>query len=337
MRRTATTAVLLMILGTALSGCGFPGLYNLPLPGGADVGDHPYHVTAQFADVLDLVPQAAVKVNDVAVGRVTGISLPAGGWTADVTMLVNGAVRLPANTYAWLEQSSLLGEKYVQLVAPTDGTAIGTLTDNAVIPLAHTNRNPEVEEVFGALSMLLNGGGIGQLQTISQQLNNALRGNEPEVRAMLGSVDQLVSNLDGHRQDIADALDGVNRLAATLAGRDRQIGTALDTVPEGLAVLNDQRAQLVTMLRSLDHLSQIAVRTVNAGRADLVADLQALAPTLQQLGAAGQALPRSLQVLVTFPFTDQALNAVKGDYLNVYASIVADPHITIIPPIGGAG
>ena len=62
-----------------VAGCGqhgFTGLYNAPLPGGADLGDDPYRVTAQLADVLDLVPQASVKVNDVAVGRVSGIRLP---------------------------------------------------------------------------------------------------------------------------------------------------------------------------------------------------------------------------------------------------------------------
>ncbi|HEY3610655.1 MAG TPA: mammalian cell entry protein, partial [Pseudonocardiaceae bacterium] len=48
--------------------CGSAGVYDIPLPGGADLGSHPYEVTAQFGDVLDLVPQAAVKVNEVAVG-----------------------------------------------------------------------------------------------------------------------------------------------------------------------------------------------------------------------------------------------------------------------------
>ena len=93
-------------------------------------------------------------------------------------MIVNGDVHLPANATPSLQQSSLLGEKYIELAPPSDG-AQGTLTNNATIPLARTNRNPEVEEVFGALSMLLNGGGIGQLQTITRQLNGALTGNEP--------------------------------------------------------------------------------------------------------------------------------------------------------------
>ena len=59
----------------ALSGCGFHGLYSANLPGGANLGSHPYKVVVYFSDVLDLVPQSAVKVNDVAVGKVESIRL----------------------------------------------------------------------------------------------------------------------------------------------------------------------------------------------------------------------------------------------------------------------
>lgn len=96
----------------------FDGIEDLPLPGGADLGAHPYTVTAELDDVLSLAPQSAVKVNDVAVGRVTAIELATGTWSARVTLTINGDVRLPADASARLEQSSLLGEKYIQLVAP---------------------------------------------------------------------------------------------------------------------------------------------------------------------------------------------------------------------------
>ena len=68
--------------------------------GGANLGSHPYTVTARFANVVDLVPQSAVRVNDVAVGRVSRIYLPPHSWTADVTMVINGDVRLSANADA---------------------------------------------------------------------------------------------------------------------------------------------------------------------------------------------------------------------------------------------
>ncbi len=331
--KAAATAATVMV---ALSGCGaggFGGLYGMPLPGGADLGDHPYKVTAQFANVHDLVPQAAVKVNDVAVGRVSKITLPKDGWTANVTMLVNGRVHLPANAYAQLAQSSLLGEKYIQLSAPTDGSGQGTLSAGTVIPMSRTNRDPEVEEVFGALSLLLNGGGISQLHTITVELNKALNGNEPEIRSMLERVDTLVADLNDHRQDITDALDGLDRLSATLASRKEQIGTVLDDLAPGLKVLDEQRGSLVTMLRSLETLSGVAVTTINRSRADMIADLRALSPTLGNLAAAGRDLPKSLQVLLTYPFTDEVLNGIKGDYLNAYLSVTAVPGTQIFAPL----
>ncbi|MER7035940.1 MCE family protein, partial [Streptomyces albidoflavus] len=303
----------LALVATTVDLPSFTGIDQLPLPGGADLGDHPYEITAEFADVLSLAPQSSVKVNDVAVGRVTKISLTPGSWTAQVTMRVNGKIRMPANAYAHLEQSSLLGEKYVQLSPPADGTAQGSLTDGDRIPLVRTNRNPEVEEVFGALSMLLNGGGVNQLKTITTELNKALAGQEPEIRSMLNRVDTLVTDLDDHKEDITDALDGVNRLAATLATRKQEVGTVLTDLSPGLKVLEKQRGSLLTMLRSLDTLSTVAVDTVNRSKADMIADLKALAPTLTALADSGDDLPDSLQVLLTYPFTDEVLRGVKGD------------------------
>ncbi|MEE1927049.1 MCE family protein [Streptomyces sp. TRM 70351] len=333
-------------MGLGAAGCSVPryeGLADLPLPGGADLGGDPYTVTAEFADVLSLFPHSSVKVNDVPVGRVTGIALADDGWTATVTMEVNGDVELPANSYARLEQSSLLGEKYVQLAAPAEGRARGVLRDGSAIPLARTNRNPEVEEVFGALSLVLNGGGVQQIRTISQELNAALDGNEPQIRSTLRRLATLTGNLDEHKSDITQALDSVDRLSARLATRKDGIGTAVTGLSPGLDTLRDQRGSLVTMLRGLDTLSGVAVETLDAGKDDIVADLRALAPTLRNLADAGQDLPDSLQALATFPFTDEVLRGVKGDYLNVYLDVTAQPDTRIIPaldpaaPPGGGG
>ncbi|MBP2476119.1 phospholipid/cholesterol/gamma-HCH transport system substrate-binding protein [Crossiella equi] len=315
----------LVLCASLLSGCGlgeFGGLYNVPLPGGADLGEHPYRVKVRFKDVLDLVPQAGVKVNDVAVGKVESVALAPDGWTAEVTVLVNGGVKLPANADAKLRQSSLLGEKFVELAAPRN--AQGSLADGALIPIERTNRNPEVEEVFGALSLLLNGGGVAQLQTITKELNKALSGREPELRELLSNVDKLVSTLDGHKTEITRALDGLNRLSATLVGQLGNIRTALDGLEPGLKVLAEQRQQLVGMLTALDRLSGVATDVVNRSKDDLVHDLKALTPTLQKLGEAGQNLPKGFELLLTFPFPDSAVDGIKGDYTNLHAKIDLD-------------
>jgi phospholipid/cholesterol/gamma-HCH transport system substrate-binding protein len=312
----------LVVLGCVVLVCGcssggFNGMYEVPLPGGADLGDHPYRVIAQFNNVLDLVPQASVKVNDVSVGKVEKIELAADNVTAVVRLIVNGDVVLPANAGAELRQSSLLGEKYVQLREPAGKPAEGRLADGAVIPTDRTNRHPEVEEVLGALSLLLNGGGVGQLQTIVREVNLALAGNEPQLRSFLSTVNTVVSDLDSQKSTIVKAIDALNRLSGSLVAQTANIKAALDSLAPGLKVLNEQRDSLVSMLGALDKLSAVTVDTVNRGKADLVHDLQLLVPTLQKLAEAGANLPNSLQFLVTYPFTDYFMHPLKGDFVNV--------------------
>jgi phospholipid/cholesterol/gamma-HCH transport system substrate-binding protein len=307
------------------SGCGVlgGGLRGAALPGGADLGDHPYAVTIELADVVDLVPQSLVKVDDVPVGAVSAIAVDPATWNARVTVDVNGDVTLPANATARVRTTSLLGEKFVELAAPPQG-ATGTLAPNAVIPLARSGRAAEVEEVLGSLSILLNGGGVAQIRTISTELNHALAGNEPQVRALLANLNTLVGELSGRKGEITRALDGINRLSATLAARRGEISTALDDLQPGLAELDRQRGQLVDMLRSLDRLSGVATHVVDASRDDLLADLRSLRPTLTKLADSGQDLPDSLQILGSYPFTDAAQKAVAGDYTNLYLNVDLD-------------
>lgn len=318
MRRLLGVLLVLPLLG----GCGAAGLYGLPLPGGADLGPRPYHVTVQFSDVLDLVPQASVRLNDVPVGKVESISLSPDGSVAQVSLLMNGGVHLPGNARAELRSASLLGEKYVDLEPPAGVPPIGALRDGSVVPVTSTRRYPEVEEVFGALSLLLNGGGLAHLGDIIREVNAASSGNEPQLRDLLTQIATLTGQLDAQRATIVRAIDGLKKLSGVLAGQTGHIDTALDKLEPGLAVLEDQRTQLVGMLHSLDKLSGVATDTVNRSRDDLLADLRALTPTLRQLANAGSDIPNSLQLLLTYPFPDYAMKSLKGDYFN--ANIVVD-------------
>jgi phospholipid/cholesterol/gamma-HCH transport system substrate-binding protein len=337
MRRCAVVAFSASILLS--TGCGVlpGGLQNVPLPGGADTGANPYRVTAEFSDVLELVPQSLVKVNDVSVGAVRKITLAPDSWHAMVTLELNRAVELPANALARVRTTSLLGEKFVELSAPTAEPPRGRLVDGALIPLSRTSHATEVEEVLGALSLLLNGGGIEQIRTIASELNAALAGHEPQLRALLADLNTLVAGLDTRRAEINRALDALNRLSATLNRRRGQITTALDGLPPGLQVLADQRTQLTGTLQALDRLSVVATDTITRSRDNLVADLQLLRPIVQQLAAAGADLPNALELIATYPFTDGAAReAFQGDYANLY--VTADLNLgTVLDNLSESG
>jgi phospholipid/cholesterol/gamma-HCH transport system substrate-binding protein len=321
-RIRARTVVALLVGALLLAGCSFDP-YQLPLPGGVDVGSHPITVKAEFRDVLDLVPDSTVKVNDVTVGKITDVELQ--GYHAEVTMQLRSDTELPDNAVATIQQTSLLGEKFVQLSAPPEGASPDLLRSGDVIPLDHTGQNPEVEEVLGALSLMLNGGGVGQLQTIAHELNRTLHGREGEARSVLHQIRTFTGQLDRHKQDIVDALDALDRLSGQLNRQRTTVDATLERIPGALRSINAQRHDLVRMLRALAHLSGVGVRVIKLSKDSTIETLRQLSPVLSQLQASGTNFVKAFNVALTYPFVDQvvgrdpqvARNLQMGDYTNL--------------------
>jgi phospholipid/cholesterol/gamma-HCH transport system substrate-binding protein len=304
------------VTAAALStGCGFRGVYSLPLPGAVGTGSGTYSVDVQLADVLDLVPYSAVKVNGATVGHVKSIQVQ--GRHALVRCQLLGKVKLPANAIARVEQTSVLGEKFVEIEPPRTEPPTGRLHNGDVIPLARTDTDASVEEVLGALSMLLNGGGVGQLHTITHELSTALDGRVGATRDLLGHLNQFVGGLDSQKQTILRALDGLDSLARAVRQQEDKLVGAVEQMPQAVRILADDRKQLTTMLVSMQHLGDVASRVLNRSHADLVANLEHLQPTLDRLAQVGQDIPKILGTVLTYPTADSVEQEYFGDYGNL--------------------
>lgn len=317
MRRGVTALVLAVVMGL-VTGCGFHGVYSLPLPGAAGTGAHTYTVNVQLADVLDLVPYSAVKVNGATVGHVRSIKVQ--GRHALVACQLRDSVHLPANAIARVQQTSVLGEKFVELEPPPDG-AIGRLRDGDVVPLERTDTDASVEEVLGALSMLLNGGGVAQLHTITSELSTAFDGRTAVTRDLLHKLNAFVGGLDAQKGAIIRALDGVDRLTSSVRDQESSLIRALDRMPAALRLLSDDRQRLVRMLTAVKHLGDVAARVVNASHADLTANLRNLQPTLRRLARVGKVIPKTLGVILTYPTADTVEQEYFGDYGNLALTV----------------
>ena len=309
-----------------LTGCEFKGIYDVPLPGGAAFMKEAYRVQVELDDVLDLVPQSSVRVNDVAVGSVEDIVLD--DWHAVVTLKIREDVILPDNAIASLRQTSILGEKFVSLSPPTAEEPQGRLSEGDRIPLERTQRSTELEEVFSALALVLNGGAVEQLQTINRELAAVFAGREDRIKSVLRQLDTFVGGLDAQKASIIRALENLNRLNASLAQQRGTIQTALDNIPPGLEVLADQQDQLTEMLTALSDLGAVGTRVINASKDDTVADLRALAPILDRITATGNDLPKAFELLFTYPFPRTIDNAIFGDFTNL--EITLDGNISEI-------
>jgi phospholipid/cholesterol/gamma-HCH transport system substrate-binding protein len=334
-RRGKLKAVAAAMAASALllSGCEFDGAYDLPLPGSPVDEDSSYDVTAEFADILNVVPRSPVMVDDVVVGEVTDVERV--GWHARVTLRIRDDVELPDNAIADIRQVSLLGEKYVALEAPASGASASQLGEGDTIPLSATGRNPEVEEVLGALSYLLSGGGVAQVGTIVEELNHVMSGREDRLRVLLGSLEDVVGTLDAQKGDIIRALEAMNNLTATLNAERQTVTDALDATGPAIEVLADQEAELVEMLSSLDQFGVVGTRVIRASKRDLIKSLGHLKPVLTKLNAVGDELAPGLNLLLSFPFPDEASDVVKGDYANT--SIRAEISLDNFLSGGGGG
>lgn len=324
MTRTARkrlAAIALVVAGLAhVSGCGWRGLNSLPLPGTAGQGPGSYTVQVQLPDITTLQQNSRVRVNDVTVGNVTKIERQ--GWHALLTLRLGAGVDLPANTTAKLGQSSLLGSVYVELAPPTTTAPHGKLHQGSLIPLSSSGIYPTTEQTLSAASLLLNGGGVGQIQDITQALSTAFAGREQDLKSLISQLDKFVAYLNEQAGDIIAATDKLNSLVGQFAADQPVVDRALKTIPDALAVLKDERAQLVDAVDQLGKFSALIAKATNQTRESLVAELRQIGPVLESLANAGPALTRSLSMLATFPWPNETLEKwIRGDYGNLTAVI----------------
>jgi phospholipid/cholesterol/gamma-HCH transport system substrate-binding protein len=275
-----------VLVAAALSGCGFHGANSFTLPGTKGGGEGSYIVQAQMPDVQNLEQNSRVRVNDVTVGTVTNIELQ--GWHALVTMSIDGNVDLPANASATLGQTSLLGSVHVEL-APVAGTAPqGTLKRGSLIPLKSAGAYPSTERTLAAVSLLVNGGGLGQIQDIIKALSTGFNGREQDLRSLLGQLDKFVSYLDDQKGDIIAATDSLNNLVGQFADQKPVIDKALKTLPRALNVLKDERKNLADALGELSKFGALAADSINQTKSNLVKELNDLGPVLNQWPTRGR-------------------------------------------------
>ncbi len=304
-----------MLVAISLTGCEWRGLNSLPMPGTQGNGPGSFVVVAQLPDVGYIEPNSRVRVGDANVGTVTKIERQ--GWHALVTMRLNGDVDLPANATAKIGQTSLLGSLHVELAAPTNVPSQGKLTNGSLIRLASASAYPSTDQTLAALSLLLNGGGIGQVQDITAAFATAFAGREKELRSLIEQIDQFVARLKGQTGDIIAATDSFNDLVGQFADQRPLLDKAIRTIPDALAVLAAERNNLAEALDAFGQFSALTADSVNQTKGNLVKELKAVGPVLESLSNAGPALTRSLSELSTFPFPKENISTlVRGDYLN---------------------
>lgn len=325
--RTGAALAALTLALSALAGCGMVGGQVEKLQPSA-VGPDQFTLTATFSDALNLPEGAIVKLDGVQVGKVVDISPT--DYRAQVEMAIDDNVDVPVGSGFRLRYTTALGEVYVEITAAPQGE---NLADGDVVPDESTSVATTVEDGLASASLLINGGNLGQIQTIVTELNTALDGRTGAAQSLITQTDVFLSEILASTQEIDRVLVALADASETLNGREATINAALRDLRPAAATLTENTDELASLLESADALAVTADDLVRATSDDLILIVDELGPVLDTVLAAEDQLLPAIDDVATFSATID--DRTPTDYLALFFRLRATS--VLESPLPGLG
>ena len=298
-RRLAAFSVTLALLGSACSAIGITAACK-----GTEI-------IGKFDQVGDLVENANVQSSDVEIGTVSTIELD--GWEAKVTMCIDEGEQVPEDTELVIRSTSLLGEKFVDVQAQSEGPPY--LSDGSIVGVDQTSKATELEEVFAKLAAVLGTGNLEQINRFTAAQADILRDRAPELREVLSRLRQFTDTLNRRRVDIASSIDSLDSVARTVVDDSQVLERFLESFAGSSRVLENQKEELTRLLVALDRFTNVSVQLLNSTEQGLDAQFRDLRPFLRTAVANSGNLRETLQTLATF--SEWFPETMPGDYLQL--------------------
>ncbi|WP_245582099.1 MCE family protein [Nocardioides halotolerans] len=291
-------------------------LGDVPLPGTGVEGET-VTIEADFDEALNLATGATVKVNGVDSGKVEKVE--ARDFRARATLVVEKSARLREGATARLRYTTPLGELFVDVTNPPDGPV---LASGAVLTRKDTTTAPTVEDALSQASLLVNGGGLGQLQTVTKELNAALGGREGTFRDLLEQTRVFLTEANGTTGDVDRALRGLADVSAELQRRQDVIDAALRDLRPAAKVLRENTPDLTALLREVERFARSADHLVGRTRRQLLTTIREVEPVLAEIARHKDTYAESLDALVRLSHSLDSV--VPGDYLSTALDLHLD-------------
>ena len=238
---------------------------------------------ATFDDVIDLVPRAHVRTADVPIGTISSIELTDDN-RARVVMAVRDGTGLPAKVEAVLRQTSLLGERYVELRAIEPG---GTLASGAI---DQTRVITDFEDLVDTGNELLEFVVADRLSAAVQTSAVAFGGRGGTIGGFIADVETFVGTYDDNSDEVLRLIDALDELTATIAPDAQVHAETLDELARASAALTEEDDRLLDALTDLTRLSDVGTRLMGDHRTLIDASIRRLRVLLDAINGIDGAL-----------------------------------------------
>jgi len=250
-----------------------------------------YTVDVVFGNVSGLNKHAAVQIAGVEVGQVDDIQLKDG--KALVRLRISPNVTLEKDVSAAIKTHGILGDKYIEIVPGTPGTA--TLTPGGHILKVERQADidrllnqigaiaDDIKTVSGSLSNAL-GGQAGQenisgilenMKMLTKNINTLVVTNESTIRNMFQNAQELTGNLnrvvvqnDAKVGEVIDNLRGASREMEKTFASFSQLADGINRGEGTLGQLMKDKSPMTNLNKTLASLQEVSDK-INSGKGTL--------------------------------------------------------------------
>jgi phospholipid/cholesterol/gamma-HCH transport system substrate-binding protein len=262
---------------------------------------HEVRVTAYFPRTVGIYPGSDVRVLGVKIGQVTSITPR--GTTVRVGLEYRASQPIPADAQAAIINSSVVSDRYVQLLPVYHGGPV--MRSGDVIPVGRTAVPVELDRIYQSLNTTakaLGPTGANKNGALSRLLGVSaanLQGQGAKLNQTVVDLSQAVTTLSDGRQDLFGTVRNLQVFTAALASDDsgvrafddslagvsgqlaaerRDLGAAVKNLavalPQVAAFVRENRKALTSNVKDLQAVTQVLVKERGA-----LAELLDVAPT----------------------------------------------------------
>lgn len=226
---------------------------------GVDVLGRSRTYTAHYANVDGLQNAAAVTVNGVKVGQVTGVTLNIEKGGADITLTVDSSINVPTDSRAMMYSAGLMGGKSIEikLGAATEYIASGGTIETGSTPDMFSTLANELGDIKTQVSTL-----IENLNKTILDVDAVVESNAKNITATIASLNAVMSELKS--SNIISNIDG---FCATLNQNSAKLDSIVTNINAVTTSLNEQ--ELVGKLNTAITEVNTLLAKVNKGEGTL--------------------------------------------------------------------
>jgi len=90
---------------------------------------------------------------------------------------------------------------------------------------------PTTEQTLASIATLLHGGGVANLEVISNEVYSIVNGRADQIRALLDKLDTFTAKLEEQIGDVTHAIDSADRFLRMAAEHNDTLNGALTELP----------------------------------------------------------------------------------------------------------